>query len=136
MRRTALQREDYEKAEHTIYNDLPTSVLYPVSKTVSYFDQSVVEKIILPGEEYAKITLDGYDHIVVTSFGRWINTKTIRQLKPSRTSNLFLCYISGTPYKSTEEFKRCGWEHNIQEIGDRYVEKGWRMFDARPDHMK
>ena len=125
MKRTALQTEDYEKAEHIIYNDLSTDVLYPISKTVVYFNQEVVERIVEQGERWCKLETKCGKMLAYTSYGRLINTKTIRVLKPNITRLNVLHYFSANRIKSIEVFKEQGWEHNILELADRYHEKGW-----------
>jgi len=117
--------EEYETAEHIIYNDLSTDGLYPVSKTVDRFNQDVAEKIVKKGEKWERLDSNA-GSLIITSFGRLINTYTIKQLKPSITKNNVLIYVDGGSVRSSDLFKRFGWKHDMEEIKKKYREMGWR----------
>ena len=117
--------EEYETAEHIIYNDLSTDGLYPISKTVDRFNQSVAEKIVKEGEKWERIE-SNTGALIITTFGRLINTHTVKQLKPSITKNNVLIYVDGGSIRSSDLFKMFGWEHDIEEITKRYIDMGWR----------
>lgn len=126
MKRQALTDEDYELAEHIIYNDLPLSTLYPVSKTVAYFNQEVVERIVEKGEKWVKVPTITGGIVAYTSYGRLINTKTVKILSPSISRKNILHYFSGNRFKSLDLFQLQGWEHNIEELAGRYIDRGWK----------
>ena len=127
MKKTHLQKDQYETAEHVIYNDLPSSILYPTTKVRSKFNQSVVDKIILPGEEYVALKGES-DHIVYTSYARLINTNTVKILKGTFTTQNILHQLKGNVVRSLDMFKQYGWEHNLTELQERYIEKGWKYY--------
>jgi hypothetical protein len=122
-----LTQEQYEEAEHVIYNDLPSTILYPSTKVRSKFNQSVVDKILLPGEEYVKLKGED-DHMIYTSYARLINTNSIRVLKATFTHQNVLTWFRADVIRSIDMFKVNGWEHNVTELQERYIEKGWKYY--------
>lgn len=128
MRRKYTTDEDFEQAEYLIYNDIPTHVMYPVSEFMDEFREDVAREICIPGEEFIQIKLeDGRTFFAYTSYGRVINTKYIRTLKPSLTKKNILHYFQTVKLKSTDIFEQAGWDHNIDELVQRYKEKGWSV---------
>ena len=128
MKRDRVTDDFYQQAEHIIYNDLPTDVLYHVSKTMDYFREEIVQQIILPKEKWVRVyTKDGRGDCAYTSYGRLINTKTVHILSPSITRINILHTFSGNGFRSSDIFKQNGWEHNIEELVQRYADKGWKV---------
>ena len=127
MKRSYLTDEFYEKAQHIIYNDLPTVDLYDVSGPVDDFREDVVKQIVLPKEKWKQITtVDGRTHLAYTSYARLINTQTIRILSCSITRlNILHCFNSNN-LRSTDLFEEFGWEHDIEKLQKRYKQKGWK----------
>lgn len=126
MNRSYITDEEYEQAEHSIYNDIPTHVLYPVSESLDEFREDVAREICLPGEKYVQFTtVEGNTYMAYTSYGRLINTKSIRVLKPSITRLNVLHYIGKNRIRSTDMFEANGWKHDIKEIVKKYREMKW-----------
>lgn len=110
---------------HVIYNDLPSTLLYPVSETVDRFNEDILKEILLPKEKWCRIESDS-NTLAITSFGRMINTHTIRQLKPSITPNNVLFYIDGKSVKSSDVFEQQGWKHDMVQIKKYFDDNKWR----------
>ena len=128
MKRQIVTDEFYQQAEHIIYNDLSTDDLYPISKSLDYFNEDVVRNVILPHEKWVKVYApDGEKAIAYTSFGRVINTKTVKLLKATATRNNLLHTIQEHTFKSSEIFKQQGWDHDIQDLVKRYVDNRWKI---------
>lgn len=134
MGKTLLKRHEEMEAdaEHIIYNDLPSSLLFPISSTGYKFNQSVAEGLMEKGEEY--IQLKGNGHFILTSYGRFINTHTVKQLKPAASSKSFLLYVDKECIKSSTVFETMGWEHNMDKMIERYKERGWKYL--RPRYLR
>lgn len=131
MRTYTLTNDDYYNAEIAIYNDLPTTLLYRVPENRSKPSTKNFTKHLLEGEKWEFLKGEDRDHIAITSYARVFNSKTSRQLQVRFTNIHVLSYFNQIRIQSANEFEARGWEHNLLEIYDRYVENDWSFRVAR-----
>jgi len=117
-----------EEVYHYIYNDLDILDLYK-DKDVSEFNQSIVDRFIKRGEKY--IRLEGeYDHVIITSLGRLINTKRITQYSIRFTKNTMVVYVSDNKIDVKDIFEQQGWDYDVKKILKRYKRFKWSFRDT------
>jgi len=117
-----------EEVHHYIYNDLDILDLYK-DKDVSEFNQSIVDRFIKRGEKY--IRLEGeYDHVIITSLGRLINTKRITQYSIRFTKNTMVVYVSDNKIDVKDIFEQQGWDYDVKKILNRYKRFKWSFRDT------
>lgn len=121
--------DDYiEKVQHYLYNDLPLKELYTDVYT-SDFNQKVVDSLIMKREKYVRLEGD-LDHVVITSFGRLINTKRISQYSLRFTAGSIVCYVCEKKIVIPAIFEREGWEYNFNKILNNYRKYNWTFQDT------
>jgi len=126
MAREQYVSDDYiEKVEHYLYNNLglPPDDFQPVPS--KRYDPEVAKEVALEGEEFKRLE-DDLDHIIVSNFGRLINTATKRQFIVRFTPNVMIIYIQNTHVPSVELFETMGWTHDIEYFRSNYDKYGWK----------
>ena len=123
-----------EKVEHYIYNNLNITDLYDVSQTVEYFTKEQVEKILKPGEKYNVVP--DYEHVIVTSYARFINMVKLRQYSIRLVGGNVQMYISGQKIILKDLFEKFGWEYNMDKIKQGYDKYNWQYLDYDKYHKK
>lgn len=129
MGKTKYVTDDYiKKVEHYLNNDLPLKELYTDVYT-SDFNQKVVDSLIKKRERYVRLEGD-LDHVVITSFGRLINTKRISQYSLRFTQNTIVAYVCDKKIDIPAIFEREGWEYNFKKILSNYRKYNWTFQDT------
>ena len=129
MGKTKYVTDDYiKKVEHYLNNDLPLKELYTDIYTSDY-NQSVVDKLIKKRERYVRLEGD-LDHVVITSFGRLINTKRISQYSLRFTQNTIVAYVCDKKIDLPAIFEREGWEYDFKKILNNYRKYNWTLQDT------
>ena len=127
--------DDYiEKVEHYLYNNLPLSDLEDVSDTLASFNKEVVKEIVKKGEEW--VQLPEFEHVILTSTGRFINTYKIRQYSVRFSPNTMHMYISSKKIKAEEIFQEQGWEFDVKKIKAKYKKNNWAHNDYTDSFKK
>ena len=124
MRRHYLTKNEYETAEHRIYNDLPIFMAEDLSEIRSKFNEENIKELLLPEEEYRQ--LKEADQFVITSYGRVINSYTKRIIKPNITATTIHYPLNYVHLNCKRDFKAHGWRYDHKEVVKRYVENNWR----------
>jgi hypothetical protein len=124
MRRHYLTKNEYETAEHRIYNDLPVFMAEDLSEIRSKFNEENIKELLLPEEEYNQIK--EADQFIITSYGRVINTHTKTIIKPNITGNTLHYPLNYVHLNCKRDFKAHGWRYDHKEVVKRYVENNWR----------
>ena len=124
-----LTDDEIFEIECAIYNNI-TETLYEGSTQVSSkFDKNFIEQALYEGEEYCRLVykyLPGdYDHIVLTSKGRVINTHFKRMLKVVITVSQLHSRIAGNKIPVEEIFEDMGWEYSLDNIRKDYIKNKW-----------
>jgi len=126
MARTKYVDDAYiEKVEHYLYNNLglpEDTYETPPSKT---YDPNVAKQVAKEGEEFKRLE-DELDHIIVSNYGRFINTASKRQFNVRFTPNVLIIYIQNEHVPSVELFESLGWTHDIEFFKSKYDEYGWK----------
>ena len=121
--------DDYiNKVEHYINNDLPLLDLYDDTFTSEY-SQRVVDSLIKKGEKYIRLKGD-LDHVVLTSYGRLINTKRVSQYSLRFTVNTLVAYVSDTKIDCEKIFEEQQWDYNVHKIRKLYDKYKWIYQDT------
>jgi len=124
MRRHYLTESEYETAEHRIYNDLPVFMAEDLSEIRSKFNEENIKELLLPEEQYTQIKEK--DELVITSYGRVINTYTKSVIKPNITANTIHYPLNHLHLNCRRDFKANGWKYKHGEIVKRYIDNNWR----------
>ena len=128
MRKYTLTNDDYFKAEIAIYNDLPQTLVYSLPEGAKKKRTESFKKHLLEGEKYKRLDYDEeLSDAVITSYGRVFNTITGKQLKPLIFRKNLTVYFRGERLELPKLFNEYGWECNLKEIYDRYIEYGWKI---------
>ena len=126
MKRTRYVSDGYvERITNLIYNDRPIQPYIDEVNPPDKFNKEVVDKILLRGERYAQLDADR-SHIVLTSFGRIINTHLIRQLCPLISVKGMHIYCMDRNVQIKKIFKEQEWVFDIDVIKKRYIKYKWR----------
>ena len=113
-----------QEVEHYIYNDLPIPTTLIKDNYSHTFNEEVAKELMKKGEKY--VQLKQFDHVVVTSFGRVINTSKVNQYRPKlKPTTSILLYIAGYAIDIKEVFLSEGWEFDLLKIYNRYKRYGW-----------
>ena len=123
MRRHYITENEYETAEHRIYNNLPIFMAEDISEIRSKFNKANIKELLLPEEEYAQVK--EADQFIITSYGRVINSDTKRVMKPAITGNTIHYPLNIIHLNCRRDFKTNGWEYNHSVIVKRYVDNKW-----------
>lgn len=122
--------DDYiAKAHHYINNDLDITDLYN-DVNASRYRQDVVDKLIKKGEKYVRLT-DDIDDVIVTSFGRLINTYMCRQYSIRLTSTSLVVYVRGKKIDLPKVFRDNKWDFNYKKILKNYNKYKWKYQDIK-----
>lgn len=125
-RQQYVTNDDYDRVSHIIYNNLQKELWEEEHIKGPKFNKENAEKLTIEGEEYIKSPMVGYEHVILTSYARAINTYRVTILKPSVTSNNFIWYMGGTNINSKEVFEKQGWDHDIPRLIDIYRVNKWK----------
>ena len=118
--------DDYiEKVEHYLYNNLRIPYDEDVSETVYYFNKAVAEKILKEGEEYIQLE-DELEHVIITSLGRLINTRKIRQYSVRFSPHSIHAFVSRNKIDIPQKFEEQGWDYDFKTIKHNYTKYNWR----------
>lgn len=121
--------DDYiNQVEHYINNNLPLLDLYDDTFTSDY-NQRVVDNLIKKGEKYIRLKAD-LDHVVITSYGRLINTKRVSQYSLRFTLNTLVAYVSDIKIDCEKIFKEQQWDYNVPKIRKIYDKYKWVYQDT------
>lgn len=112
-----------KEVSHYLYNDLPIPSELTRAKHTHDFNKEVADKLMKKGEKY--IQLSGEEHVVLTNFGRYINTTKVKQYIPKFTPNSLLLYIASVSVNTREIFEQQGWEFDLDKIYKRYKRYNW-----------
>jgi len=128
-RKQYITDEEIAAIEHAIFNNLPSPLLQGLSEGDSNFDERWLKRALEKGEKYARLTykyINGdYEHVAVTSYGRTINTKSKRLIKPVITVHQLLVRVAQQKVPFEQIFEDNGWENDINVLRKRYIKKGW-----------
>ena len=119
--------DDCDRISHILYNNLNTPLWEEHHIKGPKLNREVAEKVTIEGEVWVQSPLQGYDHVVLTSYGRAINTHRVAQLKPAVTSNNLIWYMGGTNLNSNVVFEEVGWEHHVPTMVSIYKANKWPM---------
>jgi len=114
--------------EHYLYNDLPIDKFYE-DTTISKFNQRVIEGLLKKGEKYTRLKHER-DHIVLTSYGRCINTYLVKQFAMRISAHTFHLYVTGKKINVPEMFKEEDWEYDFDQIKKNYNKYKWKYQDT------
>lgn len=129
MAKTKYVTDDYiKKVNHYLNNDLPLKELY-TDVFKSDYNQSVVDDFIKKGEKYVRLEGD-LDHVVLTSYGRLINTKRITQYSLRFTQNTIVTYVCDKKVDMPAIFEKQGWEYDFKKILNKYKKYKWTFQDT------
>lgn len=120
--------DDYiQKVEHYLYNNLDISHLYDVPNPVEDFNPEVVKEILKEGEQWVQIP--EFEHVILTSRGRFVNTKKIRQYSVRFSPNTIHMYIESKKISAEDIFEEQGWEFDVKKIKQEYINNKWAYND-------
>tara|TARA_R110001606_G_C15390097_1_gene651448 strand:- start:16 stop:456 length:441 start_codon:yes stop_codon:yes gene_type:complete len=126
MKKTRYVSDGYvDKITNLIYNDRPIQPYIDEINPPDKFNKEVVKEILLRGEKYVQLDADR-SHIVLTSFGRIINTHLIRQLSPLMSVKGMHIYAIDRNVRIKKIFKEQEWEFDITAIKKRYIKYKWK----------
>lgn len=117
------------EVDHYINNDLDLTELYK-DDTVSKFNQDVVDRLIKKGEKYVRLSHD-LDDVIVTSFGRLINTSRVNQYNIRLTTGSFVVYVRGKKIDLQKIFLDNGWNYDYDFIKGNYDKYKWKYQDVK-----
>ena len=117
------------EVNHYINNDLDLTEVYK-DDTVSNFKQDVVDNLIKKGEKYVRLPHD-LDHVIVTSYGRLINTSRVNQYNIRLTPGSFVIYVSGKKIDLKKIFGDNGWYYDYDTIKGNYDKYKWKYQDVK-----
>lgn len=121
-------QEDYDRAEYIIYNNLSEELVEQIPEPLTLkANLECVKQTIKNGEKWGVMWLPYYEHLVFTSYGRMLNTKTRRLLKPTMTTNNVIYYCGGTSVTSEEAFKHFKWSYSYKKLLRRFIKNKWRF---------
>ena len=123
MRRAYITESEYEEAEYRIYNDLPVFMAEDLSKIRSKFNQKVAERLTIEGEQY--IQVEGKEHYILTSYGRLINTYSVRIIQPYISRTNIHWPLNDVHINCKRDFSKFGWKYDYEELVKRYVDNQW-----------
>jgi len=129
-----VKRADYitdnyiKDVEHYLYNDLPIDKFYE-DTNISKFNQRVIEGLLKKGEKYTRLKHER-DHIVLTSFGRCINTHLVKQFCMRISAHTFHLYVTGKKINLPKIFKQEDWEYDFNVIKNKYIKNKWKYQDT------
>lgn len=124
-RPVVISDNEYAKAEHQIYNDLPFALDEIAPIKVKPLDEKFVKEVIIEGEQW--VSLQDKPHLVLTSYSRMINTDTKTILKPAISNITVYWTTSGASSRSNRDFPKYGWEYNHEETIQRYLDMNWPL---------
>ena len=126
-----------DELNRLIYNDATLEEIYDASsvrkpKKICY-NEEVAKKLMLEGEKFVRLD-EPVQQFIVTSKGRLINTQTVKQLKVGITNYNIFWFANGAHINIGKVFEQIGWEFDVYDIAEEYIERGWRLNDRRnPD---
>ena len=129
-KRTKYVTDDYiEKVDHYLYNNLPLKKLMQEdSKYISKFNKDVIEGLLNKGEKYVQLEGNG-DHVVLTSFGRLINTHKINQYGVRCSPHKFHAYVGKEKIDIEQIFEQQGWDYDFETLKSYYSKYKWKLVD-------
>lgn len=119
-----ISQDEISYIEHCLYNNIPYDIA-----PVNPFNEKGVERVLLKGEKYAQIDSPNFDHYVVTSLGRCINSRNSNVQKVRFTKTTVILYLDGVKVDIPGIFESQGWEYDFEKIYERYQKKKWKHFD-------
>lgn len=121
-------QQDYDRVEHMIYNNIEGDLVEQIPDPLTLeANLECVKQTIVKGEKWGVMWLPYYEHLVFTNYGRMLNTKTRRLLKPTITTNNVIYYCGGTSVTSEEAFNHFKWSYNFKKILRRFINNKWRF---------
>jgi hypothetical protein len=112
--------DDYERA---IYNDLDVTPL--LERDLPDIDYSFLDNLMVEDEVYSQ--LEGkFDNYFITTYGRIINVKTKKTIKPTLYPNNISILLKLQLVSFKKEFIRLGWIYSQSFILEKYKEYKWR----------
>lgn len=124
-----------EEIENYIYNDIPI-LKHPYYKDAGKnLNEQYIKSILKPGEKYVYLR-DNADHMVVTSMGRIINSKTCKQLILRLYKETVRMFVNMQQIKLDDIFEEQGWEYNFQKIFKSYSKYGWKYSNIHSQYKK
>jgi len=122
-RNNYLTNDEIFEIECALYNNLPTPLDNFIAEDTIDEDDQWLQETLLEGEEYTLI-----ENYMLTSYGRWINTHTKRQLRPIFTTYEIFCYLTyDNRLRMEVEFEKLGWKWDFREIVANYYREGWDL---------
>ena len=119
-----------------IYNDAPIEKIVKASETrmikVKQVNEEVANKLMIEGEKWCQLN-EPVQSLVFTSYGRIINTHTVKQLKLGMSNHNIFWFANGAHINLRQLFESIGWEFDIDTIYGHYVNNEWRHNDFRKD---
>lgn len=116
--------------ECAIYNNITETLYESTTEVSNKFDKSFIEQALFKGEEYCRLSYKyvpgDYDHIVLTSRGRVINTHSKRMLKIVITVTQLHSRVAGNKIPVEEIFDDMGWKYDLGSIRKDYIKNNWR----------
>jgi hypothetical protein len=131
-----LDCDQIHSIECDIYNDKFEWDDHFTDQTIAYRKdfKDRVDSVLLEGEEsMVFVNNRGYDQLY-TSFGRLMNLRTCKMQKPIFSGKALNFSVGGVPINSIRYHEKNGWEHNVKEMYDRYIEYGWGMRKGSYEH--
>lgn len=116
-----ITQEYIDTVEHYLYNNIPLENLTTVAPIEN---TNILKDILKEGEEWAQ--LPESDSMIVTSFGRFLNMKNIKQIKPTISPLSFHVYVHSEKVDIIGLFKKFGWKFDLETIRGHYLKYKWR----------
>lgn len=117
-----LSEEEIYELERRIYNDI--TVYDGDDDADDWFNEEVAKELMKEGEKY--IQWKEHPHYIVTSFGRFINTRTIKITKPIFTTGGVFYYPFGTRVIVEDIFKQAGWKFDLMKVIKTFIDRKWQ----------
>lgn len=115
--------DEYARAEHQIYNDLPFALDEIAPVKIKTLDEEFVKEVVIEGEKW--ISIEDRPHMILTSYSRLINTDTKRIIKPAISNLTIYWTVNEISVRSSKEFPKYGWKYNHKENVKRYLDLNW-----------
>ena len=121
--------DDYIKdVEHYIHNDLPLDKFYK-DTSIEKFNQKVADHLMKKGEKYVRLPYER-EHIIITSYGRAINTHLVKQFSMRISAMTFHLYVTGLKINFPKIFKEQGWPYDFDKLKKNYIKYKWHHQDT------
>ena len=134
MKKHRITNEEYAKAEHAIYNDLPLSLADNLPFKVKALDERYVEEVLIEGEQW--VSLEDRPHMVLTSYSRLLNTYSKTIIKPAISSLTVYWTIGAISLRCQRDFPKYGWKYDHREQLQRYLDLKWPLMRNGHKYIK